>query len=668
MTLTDHSSLMPVETSKLPKAGLEPVEPKFETLPVLAQKTAPAERPLARVFSSDSISPVDHLGDAVDAAVLAEMIAHKGTQTPMALGLFGGPGSGKSTFVNLILERVQGLAEAAEKAPNGPFLSRIVIARVALESGTSPMAAMARAVYQALSKGGYGALLEEAQHTGRDPQEVAREAHATLGDTRQRLDAERQALHELNGRNARLTDTVLFESAGSRVDSYARKIRGLLEPRLRSFGFESGDPIATFKILVRDVADTRGTFPRLGGFVRSLWAFKGQTKLIVLALLSLGLGWAAGFAAKTEASWTATMKAWPDNLQPAVNFIINRADWLNSLQAGLIALTILFVVLNFWRAIRFFMPISHGVGLLRSDVSARKRDIDGLLTHQTQRVATLAQEADTAAKRAADAQNRARSSRPAQSGSVPAFVQEAAEKNAPQEFLRALNELITARETPKSKTAPDAPQRLVVSFDGFDHLNPQDQAGFEQGLRDILSGGAFASVFTLGTAALTPTSTARLIQVPYDLTQRTQAREPARLIAALLEPETESEIIGIDPTESVFDLPLSAKETALLGTLAEWVGPAPRDVKRFINLYRVARALEPDNGAGVAFALALQHGGTFEEKNGFETALNGYEHGDVPEFAARIGHFVSVTRQAAGGLPVQDMRRALAMARRFSAA
>jgi len=667
VTVTENSSetaLPRVKPAQLKVA----IEPKFDAAPMMTPEAAPfvATTSTIRVFSADAASSVDLLGDAVDAAVLAEMLAHKGTQTPVTLGLFGGAGVGKSTFVALMLERVQGLSAAAEKVPSGPFLSKIVIVKATLQSGISAASTLARAVYQALARAGYGPLLDETQHAGRDPQLVAREAQEALGEARQRLDTERQTLHELNGRNARLADTVLFESAGSRVDSYARKIRGTLEPRLRSFGFEASDPLAAFKTLVRDVADTRGVFPRLGGFLRSLWAFKGQTKLLVFAVLSLALAWAAGFAAKTETVWSANLKAWPDNLQPVANYLISHADWLHTLQAGLLGLTILLVVWNFWRAMRFFLPISHGVGLLRSDVSARKRDIDGLLAHQTQRVGNLSQEVEVVAKRASEAQARARAGRANQTATVPTFAIPSGQDAVAVEFLRSVNEIIAHRDNAKSKSSSAAPQRLVVSFEGFDHLNAAEQLAFEAELQDILKGAAFASILTVGNAMLSAASVQRMVQIPYDLGKRGFSRDQGRLIASLLEPDTKPDVIGIDPKLSVYDAPLSQKEISLLNALAEWVGPAPRNIKRFINLYRVARALEPDNGANVAFALALQNGGTNEERQIFDAGLSGYDSGDVPEFGGRLGHFVTMARKTSGGLQVASMRRALALARRFS--
>ncbi len=674
MTVTENSfekSLPKVAAAKFKTAA---IEPSFESAPMMTPEAAsyvaaPSSiKVVSRVFSSDAASPVDLLGDAVDAAVLAEMLVHKGTQTPVTLGLFGGPGVGKSTFVALVLERVQALSVAAEKAPSGPFHSKIVIAKAVLQSGASAVSTLAGSIHEALSRAGYGQLLDETQHAGRDPQQVAREAQETLGETRQRLDTERQVLHDLNGRNARLADTVLFEAAGSRVDAYARKRRGMLEPRLRAFGFEASDPLQTFKTLIRDVADARGAFPRFGGFLRSLWAFKGQTKLILLALASLFFAWAAGFAIQTQATWTASLKSWPENIQPVANYLTSHADWLHVIQAGFLVLTFAFLLWNVSRAIRFFMPVSHGVGLLRADVSARKRDIDGLLAHQTQRVNMLSQEVDIAAKRAAEAQARGRSVRSTPGGTVPAFVANSNRQASASAFLRSLNELIANRDNATGKASAPLPQRIIVCFDGFDSLTAADQAACERELHECLAGSAIASVITVGSASLATDAVARMVQIPYDLGVRGYNRDQGRLITSLLEPNPLPEVIAIDPTQSVYDQPLTQKEIALLNGLAEWVGPAPRDIKRFVNLYRVARALEPDNGASLAFALALQNGGSPDERAAFDAGLTGYETGDVPEFASRLGHFVTLARKTAGGLQVAGMRRALALARRFSAA
>ena len=113
----------------------------------------------------------------------------------------------------------------------------------------------------------------------RDPHVAAREANERLSEARRRLDAERQALHDLDGRRAKLADTVLFELAGTHVNTYARVNRSRIEARLRAFGFTQGDPLDTYRDLVRNVAETGGASGRIATFFKALWAYRGQTRL-----------------------------------------------------------------------------------------------------------------------------------------------------------------------------------------------------------------------------------------------------------------------------------------------------------------------------------------------------------------------------------------------------
>jgi len=623
------------------------------------------------VFSSDASSGVDHLGDSVDAAILAELVAHKGTQAPLTLGLFGGPGSGKSTFLNLLLDRVAAVA-GATRGEAGAFLARIVTVRVTAATGAEPETQVARALYQALASDStdYSALIDEAQYAGRDPQTSARAAQESLGAARIQLDGERQALHELNGRSVRLSETVLFETAGSRVDAYARKVRSTIEPRLRAFGFETGDPVTTFKTTVRDVAESGGMFPRLGGFFRSLWAFKGQSKLLIWAVISLILGWATGIAEHSQDVWGAVMKSWPDSLQPTVSVILAHNDWLRPMQAGLYGLALVLVGWNIWRAIKFFMPISHGVALLRNDIVVRKRDLDGLIAHQTQRVGVLSEEVDRAARRSDEAAHRARGDNSSRVVMVPDFV---ARDAAPAvAFIRAVNDFVTGKlalvRRNGDKATANLPQRLVIGVDGLDGLSSPEAKRFLQFIGESLNGAAFVTIVAAsGAEGLSRTEWAKLVQVPYALGARQPLRENGRLIAAMIAPSMDAETIAIDPKSSILDRPLEPNELGLLNKMSDLAGNQPRDVKRYVNIYRLVRSLEDDNAPALALALALQSGATLEEAQKFDAALAQTDVPDLPEFEGRLGYYVLAARKANGDtLTVAQMRRARALAKRFT--
>src|SRR3984957_1466271 len=102
------------------------------------------------------------------------------------------------------------------------------------------------------------------------PYQPPKRAWERHDDPRRRLDAERQSRDEVEARRARLVENVLFETAGSRGDAYARGARGQVEGRLRRFDLAGGDSTVNFKNLVRDLAGA-GWGSRLGVVLGAIW-------------------------------------------------------------------------------------------------------------------------------------------------------------------------------------------------------------------------------------------------------------------------------------------------------------------------------------------------------------------------------------------------------------
>ena len=102
-----------------------------------------------------------------------------------------------------------------------------------------PGSAIAAAVFAALGRErsgvNYAALADEAAHAGVDPYQAANKALERHDEARRRLDAERQARDDVEARRARLIENMLYETAGSRIDAYARAKRGPIEARLAPF-------------------------------------------------------------------------------------------------------------------------------------------------------------------------------------------------------------------------------------------------------------------------------------------------------------------------------------------------------------------------------------------------------------------------------------------------
>ena len=332
---------------------------------------APAQ---TAVQTPGNAAPVAASPDALgfDPAVrgLAELAAHRSAGSPLTLGLLGPAGSGKSFALARMLELVNAFTRSASDGAS-PYLQNVIVARVEAGAAREPATALAASVFSALqASGGQAAqLADDAAAAGADPTDAARSASERLIDLRRRLDTERQTLRELSGRRARLSETVLYQSGGSRIDSWARANRSRIEGRLRAFGFESGDPVATYKDLVRDVSERRGVMGRVSAFAHAMWAFRGQARLIVLAIVFFLCAWALGIAQDFKPAltgWLSGQGEWAGAI----------ARWIEANGSSLIGLarTVLFwaaiacLALNVFRASRFVTPLFRGVSLLQSDM------------------------------------------------------------------------------------------------------------------------------------------------------------------------------------------------------------------------------------------------------------------------------------------------------------
>ena len=192
-------------------------------------QVVPAEVP--SVFSSDAAG-VDRLQRGDAASLLAEVAAHPQAETPVVVGVFGPAGSGKTQFLRQITARLAPLAGAADAGTQSPAPVEIVTVTVEAGAGRDPIAALTSGVLAALGVRHPG-LAEDAIYAASDPREAARLAEERVDALRRTLDAERQGLDDLAARRARLAETVLFDAAGSRVDTYARGHRARIEARLR---------------------------------------------------------------------------------------------------------------------------------------------------------------------------------------------------------------------------------------------------------------------------------------------------------------------------------------------------------------------------------------------------------------------------------------------------
>lgn len=625
-------------------------------------------------LTADLPAGPDHLGRTAAAAFLAEVVLHRTAGSPFCIGVFGPAGAGKSRFMSGLLSAVEALSSAAEAAGLAtPFLGEAVVARVEAEPGVSPSVSLVRQIRAVLSVS-HPRLVEVAGQAGRDPHGAAHDTAERVNEVRHRLDTERRALDALTARQASLVDSLLFDTAGSQVDAYARGRRSRLERSFRGFGL-SGDALVSFKEAVREASEVgEGPAQWLGG-LRAFWAYRGQARLLMWAVVLLLLAWGVGALIAHQTALIDAVRGSGDKLGGVADGLQARWPWLVPIKRVLELGALAAVATNVVRGIRFLLPIRKGALLLRGELDSRRRDLDGLLAHQTSRVAALAREADVAGRHAADAEARL-----LPSATPPAGRHFGDHDGDPaRSFLAAVSAGIrVAAKDRVSSGASAAPSRIVVGIDGLDDLPAEEAAAYLQTARRLLNSPGFVTIvaadrthLAAGLAeadpALASARLTRLIQIPYRLRWDDDPSEAKAYARALLGPPTPdgSPADDTDASLSVLDRPWAERERAVVEAMAPVAGDTPRAVKRLVNLYSVARA-DPDLGqatdkdlAVLAVGLALQCGGSPFD-------------GMVPSGSTEISDEVRQARQAAsaalGGAPLgpRDGARGAAVARRYS--
>ncbi|HMN72421.1 MAG TPA: hypothetical protein PKA55_11205 [Rhodoblastus sp.] len=650
----------PRAAAAAPPVSLQPAKstpaaaPQRQNLPAAAPLPAPeAPRP---VFVSDAAGGPDALGRSAPLARLSELLAHRGAQGPLSIALLGGPGSGKTHALMDVVEGASLLSTAALAAPSGPFLPRIVALRLeAADLGEAPEAAVAQRLHARLSRE-YPHVAqraaEEAAHAAADPRQTARALADHVDEARRRVAAERAARDEAATRRARLTETVLYETPGSQIDAYARSARGKIEPALRAFGFAGADPTADYKGLVQTLAESGGTGNRFLASLRALWAYQGQKRLIVLGLVFFFFSWLLNVMA-VDRGWLDPLQSGGDSLKGVAGWIAAHVGVLAS--AGRIAqlLGLLCFAMLVWRAWRFSQPLWRGAHLLDMDIAARKTDLDHQIAHHAQRVDALSREADALAERAGEAEKRAGGG-----GAplvAPAFMRATPDHTAEARAYFAALDSISSGEG-DAKAAGAAPSRYVIAVDSLDRLPPARALALLQAVSSALARPAFALVTAFDPRHFNAlegagVALARIVQTPFalgggeapgwgDFVEQLSGRAPAR--RAERAPQATSRL----------DLPLAEPETRLLTALAALAGPAPRNVNRLVNAYRLSRHDAPDDLAALACQLALMIGGTRTERDAVAKALAASDPAAAfaaPEAGPRVAAALQAAAAAQGG-------------------
>jgi hypothetical protein len=337
------------------------------------------------IFAADLPDGVDALGLDAPLGLLAGLAAHARIETPLAIGLFGPSGSGKSFALTKLIRSIEDLRAAA---PASPSIGEIVTLRVdAAHIEGHPATALAGALHAGLA-GTFPALAAEAARAARDPRAAASEALERLDTSRRKFEAEKRALDDASARRARLAESILYQTPGSGVDTYTSANKTRIKRLLSKLGI-AGDPLPAYKDMVQTIAGTPGAARRAGFVLRAFFAFKGQTKLIVTAILLLFLGAGLGFAIDENTVWLDWMRANEFSVSIA-NWLQEHLDLLASLR-GIIFLGAAIVLgVNLWQASRLLQLVFRGEALLQADLAVARRETDGLFAHQARRVEALA--------------------------------------------------------------------------------------------------------------------------------------------------------------------------------------------------------------------------------------------------------------------------------------
>jgi hypothetical protein len=628
---------------------------------------APANEP---VFYADAGDRADlqNIGEAI--APLAELCALREAQTPFLIGLVGPSGSGKSFALRRLTEAVESLAEAAEKTPATPFLSHVLVVRIdAAAIGDDPASALASAAFAALERGrdgvNYAALADEAAHAGIDPQRAALAAVERHDEIGKRLESERAARDEVEAKRARLSEALLYQTPGSRIDSFIRANRPTIDARLRRFDLAEGDAAANYRDLVRDL-DTAGAASRATLAIRAFWGYRSQKRGLMLAVLAFVLAFCLDQVGGP--SVVAAVRGFGSLFAPLADWLASHGDWLAKGADIMIAIGVLALLLTAWRAFGFSALLFRGLRLLNQDLRDRRREIDASAARLNQRVATLTAEADAAAQHAAAMAKRAGGAKPSARAPGPAFARgpEPAAAAA-RSFFVELGRLMSAPSMP-------APQRLVFAFDNLDALASADALRlitaantlFGPGCAGVVACDPAALASAAGGAEAARQRMEKVFQAVLDartLGLGDSGRFAARLIGsnAVVNPLNQ-----IDAAHSGLVEPLSQSEAALLTAIAPLAATSPRGVKRYLNAYRLAR-LSSASRPALALMLAVRHGAA--PAIGAMRAALASDSADLPDpsGSSLLVEATQAARAANGGtITLSDARAAWETARRYA--
>ncbi len=536
-----------------------------------------------------------------------------------------------------------------------------------------PACAIASAAFAALERDrdgvGYAALADEAAHAGADPQRAAAAAAERHDEIGKRLEAERAARDEVEAKRARLTEALLYETPGSRVDAFIRASRASIEARLRRFDLAEGDPATNYRDLVRDL-DSVGAASRASVAVRSIWAYRSQTRWLAAAAIAFAL--AFGLDQLRGAQAAAWLRGLGAIFAPLADWLTAHDDLLETAVEVVIVFGLFALFLNVWRAFGFTALLFRGLRLLNQDMRERRRELDASAARLNQRVAALSAEADAAAKHAEATAKRAGGAKPSARAPGPVFARgPEAPAKAARSFFVELGRLMSA----PARTSVPTPQRLVFAFDNLDALAPADSLRLIEAANSMFGPGCAGAVAcdpaALASASGGGEAARRRMEKFFQVVVNAQTlglADGGRFAARLIGSNAVANPLSlVDAKQSRLIEPLSQGEAALLTAIAPLAANTPRGVKRFLNAYRIARLSKAPRPA-IALMLAVKQSGDGAANSAMSAALSS-ALADLPDPAGPPA-LVEATRAARaandGVISISDARAAWDVARRYA--
>ena len=612
------------------------------------------------VLMSDRPDGADVLGLSDALRPLVELCLAPEAETPFALGLVGRRGVGKRDALRRLVEGIDSLSRGAPRSAASTFLSKVVVVRIdAASAGDDPASAIAAATFRALETAQYAQLADDAAHATVDPRSAAATAAEVHDAAVRRLEQERAARSDVEGKRARIAEALLFETPGARIDSFIRASRGKIEAKLRHFGFAEGDAGANFRNLVRDMSSI-GAASRPAIFLRATWAYRGQAGLVVLAILAFAL--AFGLDRLRNPGVVEQLTSLSAQLAPVLDAATAHSEQVEYAIEALIVLGFGALFANLWRAASFTGLLFRGLRLLNLDIREQRRELDASAARLERRVAALQIEADAANQRVETLARRAGGgASPSTRPPGPQFVKSSeAPALGAREFMHELVRLLNAGAVP-------GPQRLFIVIENVDQGPPAES----RRLLDVavqLAGRNMAVI-----AACDPSrwpGDAReivesLFQIVFDVGAIGSASGEA-LAARLLTTSPAPAVLfgdaGIGPL--ALSEPLDEAEIRMLTSVSALIGPNPSALKRLFNAYRLARLGDVSRPL-VALALAAR----MARDPDFAPALRWAFFNEGDTLAPPAGPPSLATAYEAVVLPSTDKataQRAWALARRYA--